>query len=67
MGIKVYYYMVAAVLGGGILLPQHGKRKKVYIALMAVLHTNRSGWKAIMFSVFQFTNYILKLIIRYVF
>ena len=45
MGIKVYYYMVAAVLGGGILLPQHGKRKKVYIALMAVLHTFLCGWR----------------------
>ena len=45
MGIKVYYYMIAAVLGGGILLPQHGKRKKVYIALMAVLHTFLCGWR----------------------
>lgn len=45
MGIKVYYYMVAAVLGGGILLPQHGKRKKVYIALMAVLHAFLCGWR----------------------
>lgn len=45
MGIKVYYYMIAAVLGGGILFPQHGKRKKVYIALMAVLHTFLCGWR----------------------
>lgn len=28
MGVKVYYYMVAAVLGFGLLLPQHGRQKK---------------------------------------
>ena len=38
MGVRVYYYMVAAVLGFGVLLPQHGRQNKVYIALMAVLH-----------------------------
>ena len=45
MGVRVYYYMVAAVLGFGVLLPQHGKQKKVYIALMAVLHAFVCGWR----------------------
>ena len=39
MGVKVYYYVVAAVLGFGFLIPQHGNKKKIYIALMAILHT----------------------------
>ena len=37
MGVKVYYYVVAAVLGFGFLIPQHGNKKKIYIALMAIL------------------------------
>lgn len=45
MGVKVYYYMVAAVLGFGLLLPQHGRQKKVYITLMAILHTFLCGWR----------------------
>ena len=45
MGVRVYYYMVAAVLGFGVLLPQHGRQKKVYIALMAVLHAFVCGWR----------------------
>ena len=45
MGVKVYYYMVAAVLGFGLLLPQHGRQKKVYITLMAILHTFVCGWR----------------------
>lgn len=28
MGVKVYYYVVAAVLGFGFLIPQHGNKKK---------------------------------------
>ena len=45
MGVRVYYYMVAAVLGFGVLLPQHGRQKKVYITLMAVLHAFVCGWR----------------------
>lgn len=45
MGIKVYYYMVAAVLGFAIFLPQHGRQKKIYIVLMAALHTFVCGWR----------------------
>lgn len=45
MGVRVYYYMVAAVLGFGILLPQHGRQKRIYIALMAILHTFVCGWR----------------------
>ena len=43
MGVKVYYYVVAAVLGFGFLIPQHGNKKKIYIALMAILHTSAAG------------------------
>ena len=39
MGVRVYYYVVAAVLGFGFLIPQHGNKKKIYIALMAILHS----------------------------
>lgn len=45
MGVRIYYYMVAAVLGFGVLLPQHGRQKKIYIALMAILHTFICGWR----------------------
>lgn len=45
MGVRVYYYMVAAVLGFGVLLPQHGRQKKAYIALMAILHAFVCGWR----------------------
>lgn len=45
MGIRVYYYMLAAVLVFGILLPQHGRQKKIYISLMAALHAFVCGWR----------------------
>ena len=45
MGVRVYYYMVAAVLGFSFLLPQHGRQKKIYITLMAVLHAFVCGWR----------------------
>lgn len=45
MGIKIYYYIVLAVLGFAIVLPQHGRQKKKYIVLMAALHTFVCGWR----------------------
>ena len=45
MGVRVYYYIVVAVLGFAVLLPQHGRQKKIYIALMAILHTFVCGWR----------------------
>ena len=45
MGVRVYYYIVAAVLGFAALLPQHGRQKKTYIALMAILHAFVCGWR----------------------
>ena len=45
MGVRVYYYIVAVVLGFGFLLPQHGRQKKVYIVLMAILHAFVCGWR----------------------
>lgn len=45
MGVSIYYYLVAAVLGFGILLPQRGRRRNIYITLMAVLHAFVCGWR----------------------
>lgn len=45
MGIKVYYYMVAAVLLFALLLPQRGPNKKWYVIFMAALHTFVCGWR----------------------
>lgn len=45
MGVKVYYYMLAAVLIFAAFLSQHGKQKKTYIILMAVLHAFVCGWR----------------------
>lgn len=45
MGVRVYYYIVVAVLGFAVLLPQHGRQKKTYITLMAILHTFVCGWR----------------------
>ena len=45
MGVRVYYYIVAAVLGFAVLLPQHGRQRKIYIALMAILHAFVCGWR----------------------
>lgn len=45
MGVKIYYYMLAAVLGFGILMPQHGQQRKAYVVLMAALHTFVCGWR----------------------
>ena len=45
MGVNIYYYMVAAVLLFGLLLPQHGKQKRIYVILMALLHTFVCGWR----------------------
>lgn len=45
MGITIYYYMLAAVLIFGILMPQHGRQRKAYVVLMAALHTFVCGWR----------------------
>lgn len=45
MGIRVYYYMVAAVLLFALLLPQRGPNKKWYVIFMAALHTFVCGWR----------------------
>lgn len=45
MGIKVYYYIVAAVLLFALLLPQRGPNKKWYVIFMAALHTFVCGWR----------------------
>lgn len=45
MGVRVYYYVAAAVLVFGMLMPQHGPRRKSYIVLMAALHTFVCGWR----------------------
>ncbi len=45
MGVKVYYLMVAAVLLFAAFMPQHGRQKKAYIVLMAVLHAFVCGFR----------------------
>lgn len=45
MGVSIYYYLVAAVLIFGILLPQRGRRRNIYITLMAILHAFVCGWR----------------------
>lgn len=37
--MEIYLYIVAAVLGFGLLMPQKGPKRKYYIALMTVIHT----------------------------
>ena len=45
MGVKVYYLMVATVLLFAAFMPQHGRKKKAYIVLMAVLHAFVCGFR----------------------
>lgn len=45
MGIRIYYYMVLAVLVFGALMPQKGRQRKYYIALMAILHSFVCGFR----------------------
>lgn len=45
MGVKIYYLVVAAVVVLGLLLPQCGKQKKLYIVIMAALHAFVCGWR----------------------
>ena len=45
MGIKVYYFLVLAVMLFGILMPQKGPKRKRYIVLMALLHAFVSGFR----------------------
>lgn len=37
--MEIYLYIVAAILGFGLLMPQKGPKRKYYIALMTVIHT----------------------------
>lgn len=44
MGVKVYYYVVAAVLGFGFLIPQHGNKKKYISHLWRFcIHSSAAG------------------------
>lgn len=45
MGIKIYYYIIAAVVLLGIFMPQEGRNRKNYIIIMAVLHTFVCGFR----------------------
>ena len=45
MGVKIYYYLVFAILLLGVLLPQHGRNKKQYIILMATIQAFISGFR----------------------
>ena len=43
--MSVYEYIVLAVIVGGILLPQQGRRRKNYIILMLIIHTFVCGFR----------------------
>lgn len=45
MGIKIYYLILAAVVFFGMILPQRGKQKNIYVNLMAVLHSFVCGFR----------------------
>lgn len=45
MGVKIYYYIVFAVLVFGMIMPQQGRHKKAYIVLMAILHAFVCGFR----------------------
>ena len=45
MGKNIYYYVVAAVIILGLVMPQQGPKRKNYIILMTVLHTFVCGWR----------------------
>lgn len=45
MGIKIYYLILAAVFFFGMILPQRGKQKNIYVNLMAVLHAFVCGFR----------------------
>lgn len=45
MGVKIYYLIVIAVLVLGMLMPQKGKNRIYYIALMALLHAFVCGFR----------------------
>lgn len=45
MGKNIYYYVVAAVIIFGLIMPQEGPKRKNYIILMAALHTFVCGWR----------------------
>lgn len=45
MGVKIYYYIVAAILVLGVLMPQWGRSRTRYVTLMAILHAFICGWR----------------------
>lgn len=45
MGVKIYYYLVIAVLVFGMLMPQKGKKRIYYIILMALIHAFVCGFR----------------------
>ncbi len=47
MGVNIYWIIVALVIILGLILPQEGKEKKIYIFIMAVVHIFVCGWRYI--------------------
>lgn len=43
--MNVYEYVVLAVLAGGAILPQKGRKRKTYIIVMAAIHTFVCGFR----------------------
>lgn len=45
MGVKIYWIIVLSVLVLGMIIPQDGANKKIYVFFMAVLHSFVSGFR----------------------
>lgn len=45
MGVKIYWWLVAAVIALGVIMPQEGKKKKYYIIVVAALHIFVCGFR----------------------
>lgn len=45
MGINIYYLIIVTVVLFGMILPQHGKHKNIYVNLMAIMHTFVCGFR----------------------
>lgn len=45
MGVRIYWYIVAAIIILGLIMPQRGMDKKYYIITMTILHTFICGFR----------------------
>lgn len=43
--IEIYYFIIAAIVVFGLILPQEGRARKIYIVLMMIIHTFICGFR----------------------